>query len=87
LRLLDRPACRSIRDIRAGELERPPVLVAAADVELRSMIRKGERVSLKKLFEAKPRGVELRLGLFEPLLRDQHIGKAPPDFWITARRR
>ena len=61
----------TIRDIRASELERPPTVVAAAGVELRGMVREGELMSPKKLIEAKPCGVELCLGLFEPLLRDQ----------------
>src|SRR5262245_59054731 len=39
MRLLDRTACRPIRDIRARELERPPAVVAASGVELRSMVR------------------------------------------------
>ena len=32
MRLLDRTACRTIRDIRAREFERPPTVVAAAGV-------------------------------------------------------
>jgi hypothetical protein len=51
------------------------------------MVREGEQVSPKKLIEAKPCGVELCLGLFEPLLRDQHVGKTPPDLRIAARKR
>jgi hypothetical protein len=62
-RLLDRTACRTIRDIRAREFERPPAVVAAAGVELRGMVCEGEQVSPKKLIEAKPCGVELCLGL------------------------
>ena len=83
----ERTACRTIRDIRAREFERPPAVVAAAGVELRGMVREGEQVSLKKLLEAKPCGVELCLGLFEPPLRDQHVGKTPPDLRIAARKR
>src|SRR5215469_3299723 len=41
----------------------------------------------KKLIEAKPCGIELSLGLFEPALRNQHIGKTPIDFRIAARKR
>ena len=62
-RLLDRTACRTIRDIRAREFERPPAVVAAAGVELRGMIREGEPVSRKKLIEANTCGVELCLSL------------------------
>ena len=85
--LLERAARRTIRDIHARELERPPAVVAAAGVELRGMVREGEQVSPKKLIEAKPCGVELSLGLFEPFLRDQHVGKAPSDLRIAARKR
>jgi hypothetical protein len=85
--LLDRTACRAICDIRAREFERPPAVVAAASVELRGMIRKGERVSPEKLIEANTCGVELYLGLFEPLLREQHVGQTPPNFRIAARQR
>ena len=77
MRLLDGTARRTIRDIRARELERPPAIVAAAGVELRGMVREGEQMSPKKLIEAGPCGIELSLGLFEPALRSQHIGKAP----------
>jgi hypothetical protein len=52
MRLLDRTACRTIRDIRAREFERPPAAVAAAGVELRGMVCEGEQVSPKKLIEA-----------------------------------
>src|SRR6516225_6965735 len=41
----------------------------------------------KKLTEAKPCGIEPSLGLFELALRNQHIGKTPIDFRITARKR
>ena len=71
MRLLDRTACRATRDVRAREFECPPAVVAAAGVELSSMVREGERVSPKKLIEAKPRGVELCLGL-ELLLQHKH---------------
>src|SRR5262249_1443067 len=87
MRLLERTARRTIGDIRARELERPPAIVAAAGVELSGMIREGEQMPLKKLIEAKTRDVELSLGLFELALRNQHIGKAPIDFRITARKR
>ncbi|HEX3341444.1 MAG TPA: hypothetical protein VHT68_19985 [Pseudolabrys sp.] len=72
MRLLDRTACRTIRDIRARKFKRPPAVVAAAGAELSSMLREGERVSPKKLIEAKPRGVELPFGLFELLLQHKH---------------
>src|SRR5262245_50719136 len=87
MRLLERTACRTIRDIRARELERAPQVVAAAGVELRGMIREGELVSVQKLFEAEACSVELCLRLFEPFLRDQHVCKAPPDLRIAARNR
>ena len=78
MRLLDRTACRTIRDIRAREFERPPAVVAAAGVELRGMVREGEQVFPRSSSKPRPCGVELCLGLFEPLLRDQHVGKTPP---------
>src|SRR5882672_3714489 len=84
-RLLHRGARRTISDIRARELERAPTVVAAAGVELRGMVREGEQVLPEKLLEAKPCGVEVGLRLFEPLLRDQHVGKAPADLRIAAR--
>src|SRR5215470_16745505 len=87
MRLLDRTACGTIGDIRAREIERPPAIVAAAGVELRGMVREGEQMPLKKLIEAKTRDVELSFGLFELALRNQHIGKTPIDFRITARKR
>jgi hypothetical protein len=70
VRLLYRTTCGSVCDIRSREFERPPTVVAAAGVELCSVVREGEQVSAKKFFEARPCGVELRLCLFEPLLRD-----------------
>ena len=85
--LLDRTARGTISDIRARELERPPAIVAAAGVELRGMVREGEQVFFKKLFKAGSCGIELCLGLFEPLLRDQHVGKAPTDLRIAAGER
>jgi hypothetical protein len=48
------------------------------------VVRKGEQVSNKKLFEARPRGLELALGLFEPFLRHGHLGKTPVDLRLTA---
>ena len=86
MRLLECTTRRAIRDIRAREFERPPAVIAAASVELRGMVREGEQVSLKKLIEAKACGLELCLGLFEPALRDQHVGKTPPNLWIVARK-
>ena len=82
MRLLDRTACRTIRDIRAREFERPPAVVAAAGVELRGMVREGEQVSPKKLFEAETCGVELCLGLFESSLARsarRQDATGPPD--------
>jgi hypothetical protein len=58
MRLFDRTACRAIRDIRSRKFKRPSI-VAAAGVEFRSMVSEGEQVSLKKLIESKPRGVDL----------------------------
>src|SRR5262249_36369713 len=86
MRLLDRAASRTIRDIRSGQLERPPEVVAAAGVEFRGVVREGEQVSPKKLLEAEPCGGELPLALVELSLRDEHISKAPPDLWIAARK-
>ena len=51
LRLLDRTAGRTICDIHARELERPPGVGAAVGVELRGMVRKGEQVPFKQLIE------------------------------------
>src|SRR5215475_10421835 len=84
IRLLDRTAGRTIGDIRARKFKRPPAVVAAGGVEFRRMVRESEQVSFKKFIEAKPGGVELCLGLFEPVLRDQHVGKTPPDLRIAA---
>jgi hypothetical protein len=61
--LLNRTARLTIRDIRSREFERPAAVIAAARVELRSMVCEGEQVSPKKLLEAKPCGFELYLGL------------------------
>src|SRR4030095_1266391 len=87
VRLPDRTMCRTICDIRTREFERPPAVVSAGGVELRGMVRESEQVSLKKLIEAKARGVELCLRLFKPFLRDEHVGKTPPDLRIAARKR
>src|SRR5262245_8545152 len=84
VRLLDRTACGTIRDIRPREFERSPAVVAATGVELRGMIREGEQMFSQKLIEATACGVELCLGFFEPFLRDQHVGKTPPDLRIAA---
>jgi hypothetical protein len=51
------------------------------------MVGEGEKVSAKKLLVANPCGFELCLGLFEPRLRDEHIGETPPDLRIAARQR
>jgi len=45
LQLFDRLVCRAVRDIHTRELQRPSVVVAAAGVELRSMVRKSEQMS------------------------------------------
>src|SRR5215510_5018059 len=73
--LLDRTACRTIRDVRARKLERPSAVVAAAGVELRGMVREGERVFLEQLFETRARRIEMSLRLFEPVLRFQNVGQ------------
>jgi hypothetical protein len=39
------------------------------------LVREGAQVSPKKCLEPEPCGFELYLGLFEPVLRDQHVGK------------
>jgi hypothetical protein len=80
--MLDRPASRTIRGFDVRGFERPPAIIAAASVELRCMVCKSEQVFPKKLFETKSCGVELCLCLFEPPLRDQHIGKTPPNLRI-----
>src|SRR5262245_47428458 len=86
-RLVHGAARRSIRDIQACQLERQPEVVAAAGVELGGMVGKGEPVSSEKSVEATPRGVELCLGLFEPLLRCEHVRETPPNLRIVARER
>src|SRR5262245_57139048 len=87
MRLLDCTAGRTIGDICARELERTPVIVASAGVGLRGMVRESEQMSLQELLETGPCGIEVSLGLFELALRSQHIGKAPIDLRITARKR
>src|SRR6185295_10722765 len=87
IRLLERATRRTIRGVRAGELERSPTIVAARRIELRGMIREREQVSLEKLFEARPGGVKLGPGLFEPSLRPQHVRKTPPNLRIAGRTR
>src|SRR6185295_5109377 len=87
MHLPHRTTGRAVRDIGAGELERPPPIVPAAGIELRGMVREGEPVCPKKRIETTPSGVELCLGFFEPLLRDQHVGKTPSDLRIAARNR
>src|SRR5262249_26181942 len=62
-------------------------VVAAGGVELGCMVSEGEQVFSKKLIETAPCRVELRLGLFKPALRDQHVGKPPLDLRITTRER
>ena len=47
MRLSERTACRTIREICARELERALSVIAAAGVELRCMIRKGEQMPPK----------------------------------------
>src|SRR5262249_28550695 len=42
--LPDCTACRTIRDVRPREFERPPAIVAATGVELRGMIREREQM-------------------------------------------
>lgn len=61
------------------------MIVAAAGVELRGVVRKGEKVFLKKLVEAGSSGAKFRLGFLEPILRNKHLGEAPADFRVTAR--
>src|SRR5262245_31046045 len=87
IHLLDRTARTPISDIRARELECPPVIVAAADVKLRGMVREGEQVPAKKPFEARPSSLESGLSLFKPALRNRHIGKTPLDLGIAAGKR
>ena len=87
MRLLDRTACWTIRHIRSREFKCPAAVVTAAGVKLGGVVSEGEQVSPKKLIEAGPRCFELRVGLFESLLRNQHVGKAPSDLRIAARKR
>jgi hypothetical protein len=68
VRLLERTTCRTIRAIRARELEWSLAVIAAARVEVRGMIREGEQVFPKPGFEPGPRGIELRFGLLSPHL-------------------
>ena len=86
MRLFDRTACRTIRNINTREFQSPPTVVAAAGVELRGMVGERECVSPKEIIEATACGIELCLGLFEPFLRDQHVSKTPPDLRIPARK-
>jgi hypothetical protein len=85
LHQIDRPTGRTIRDIKARKFEGLRVIVAAAGVELRGVVRKGEKVFLKKLVEAGSSGAKFRLGFLEPILRNKHLGEAPADFRVTAR--
>src|SRR5262249_41063247 len=87
LHLFDRPAGRTVRDIRAREVECAPPVIAAAGVELRGVGGEGGRVSAQKSFEPPMRGAELRVGFSESPLRDQHVGKTPLHLWISARKR
>src|SRR5262249_55436041 len=77
--LFDRAACRSISDVRVREFECPPTVVAAAGIEFRRMVSESKQMFPEKLLETMARCVELCLGLFEPLLRDKHVGKMPLD--------
>src|SRR5262245_41540953 len=86
VRLLDRTARGTIRDIRPCEFERAPAIVATTGVELRGMIGEGEQMFSQKLIEANPGSVELCAGLCVSLLRDEHVGKTPPDLRIAARK-
>src|SRR5215471_5290918 len=83
--LPDCTACRTIRDVRPREFERAPAVIAATGVELRGMIREREQMFAQKLLEATACSFELYLGFFEPVLRNQHVGKTPSDLWIAAR--
>src|SRR5262245_41801993 len=78
--------CRAVRAVRTRKLERPPAVVAATGIELRSVICEGEQVPFKKLLKAGPCSIELTFGLFEPSLHDQRVGKPPRDLRITARK-
>src|SRR5262249_54967885 len=83
--LRDCTACRPIRDVRWRELERARAVIAATGVELRGMSREREQMFAQKLLEATACSFELYLGFFEPVLRNQHVGKTPSDLWIAAR--
>src|SRR5262245_35656318 len=69
--LVERTAGRTIRNIRAREVECPSEITAAAGIEFRTMVREGEHMFLEKLLEAKPCGFELSLAFFEPPLHNQ----------------
>jgi hypothetical protein len=86
MRLFDRTACRTIRNINTREFQSPPTVVAAAGVELRGMVGKREYVSPKEIIEATACGVELCLGLFEPFLRNQHVSGAGEPRRLRTRR-
>lgn len=59
LLLFDRATRQTIRHIQALKVERPSVVVAAAGVELRSMVSEGEKVFRQKTVEAAPRCIEM----------------------------
>src|SRR5262245_59919964 len=82
-RLPDCTTRRTIRNIDARELQRAPLIVAAAGVELRSMIGEGQQVRSQKSFESKSSRVELPFALGKSLLRDERIGQAPPGFRVA----
>src|SRR5262249_60057530 len=87
MRLLDRSAGRTVRDVHTREFERPVKIIAAPGIEFRGMVCEGEQVFPKNRFEATPCGIELRLALFDLPLGDQHLAKTPPDLWIAAHHR
>ena len=52
---------------------RAPIRAAAASIELRGVVREGE--GLRRSASNPNRGASLCLGILEPVLRDQHVGK------------
>src|ERR1044071_6766776 len=87
VRLLDRTAGQTVRDIRAREFECSPAIIAATGVELRAMVREGEQMFRKQLLESDAGCIELCLGLGKSPLRGPNVGKTPRDLRIATRKR
>jgi hypothetical protein len=86
--LLEGTQSRTVCDVNASEIERPAEINTAFGVELRTMVREGKKVSLKKGFETGPGCLQVRLRIRKPSSTSHHFGQTPPNFWIaTADRR